>query len=895
MSGRLTRLIKGPATTPGLSLLLVVVIAGLSYLGVAAPEVLSNGRTATILRAVDELSVASSWPASTIPGLPAPATTSDADAGVWGGALAAAERKRQDQPEPLRDLLGTPRITVGLDPLATFDIDPDRTEPVPLNRVGLVSDPGLAQRSELKQGRAPKATDPADGIEIALTGAVAEKLAWPLGSVRIWDGIPLTLTGIIAPTDVDRDDWAFVHGSTEPVIEVDGGGNRILVASAFMHVDEAAALVDRISDIKVTSWMPFDTADIADATAEKTAEQLRLLAADPAPIPMLDSPFFNTGLQYRSSLSQAIDAGIGRADAMTPVVTVAAVGPIVVALVVLALLSRLIAVRRVESTRVLRARGASLMRLVTLLGGEGILLGLLGAAIGAAAAAVVPGLIDSWALLIPGLLAAVPAVTLPWGALTEAERTGRADLGETGRAGSTRLVLEILVLVVTAVLALLVLTRGGTGGADPLLLALFVLLGVSGSILTLRLLPMLLRFAERRGRRRASLASLLGPARARRDTVVRTAPVLGMVIGLGVAVFAVGFSATVSDGIVRAAAVGVGADVRVDAPYILPAGLDRVSALDGVSSAAARGGGSTMTISAEGRSAQVRVYTVDRNAFVDAQRDTPAAIPLPPSLTEPADETVPVVVSQKVLGLLGARDADDLQLDVAGAPVRVVGTSPSSIPFGTAEQWVIVDESNASALGVRDITLQQLYLALSPDADPSAVGEAAVAALGGGASAVTPAQVAATRAADPAFQVVRDVLLAASAIVATLLALGVLATLLLGAPSRSRMLAILRTLGHAPRGAGGLVMWEIAPALLLSLPFGTGVGIALAHLVIPQLDLRGFVGGTTQPPVVLGGVWLLIAVAGFALLAAVAVIVAVLLASRLGMVKAIRTGDERGA
>jgi putative ABC transport system permease protein len=107
------------------------------------------------------------------------------------------------------------------------------------------------------------------------------------------------------------------------------------------------------------------------------------------------------------------------------------------------------------------------------------------------------------------------------------------------------------------------------------------------------------------------------------------------------------------------------------------------------------------------------------------------------------------------------------------------------------------------------------------------------------------------------------------------------------------MLAILRTLGHAPRGAGGLVMWEVAPALLLSLPFGTGVGIAMAGLVIPQLDLRAFVGGAVQPPVVLGGVWLLIAVAAFALVAAVAILVAVLLASRLGMASAIRA-DERG-
>jgi putative ABC transport system permease protein len=894
MSGRLTRMLGGPATTPALSLLVVVVIAALSYLGVAAPQLLSGGRTATIHRAVDALSEATSWPAVTEPGLPASTMTSDADAGVWGGALATLERKRQEQPEPLRSLLGTPRIVMTLDPVASIDEDPHRVTAVPLNKVGLVSDPGLLHRSELLEGSLPRLTDPAAGIEIALTQDVAEQLKWPLRSERRWGGARLILTGILAPTDVDHGDWSFVPGSTAPVIEVDGSGNRILVAAAFMHADQAAKLADHVADFKVTSWMPIDTAGIDDATAEKSAEQLRLLAADPVVLPMLDSPFFNMGLQYRSLLSQAIDEGVGRADAMAPVVTVAAVGPVVVALVVLALLSRLIAVRRVEATRVLRARGASVARLVAMLGGEGAVLGVLGAAIGAGAAAAVPGCLGAWALVIPAVLAVVPAVAVPWGALTEAERSGRADLGEKiGKAGSGRLLLEILVLVVTAVLAVIVLTRGEAGGVDPLLLALLVLLGITGSILTLGLLPVLLHRAERRGARRASLSALLGPARARRDTVVRTAPVLGLVIGLGVAVFAVGFSATVSDGIVRAAAVGVGADLRVDSPYIRTAGAQQAASIDGVTAAAGRGGGSTMSISAGSRSAQVRVYTVDRDAFVAVQRGAPGAIPLPAALTGPADAAVPVVVSQTVLDLLGAQVSGDEQVTLARRPVRIVGSAAPQIPFGTAEQWLIVDDANADALGVRDITLQQLYFALSPDADPAVVGKAAAAAVGGDVTIQIPAQVAATRAADPSFEVVRDTLLMASGIVAVLLAFGVLATLMLGAPSRSRMLAILRTLGHAPRGAGGLVMWEVAPALLLSLPFGTGVGIAMAGLVIPQLDLRAFVGGAVQPPVVLGGVWLLIAVAAFALVAAVAILVAVLLASRLGMASAIRA-DERG-
>ncbi|WP_417556559.1 hypothetical protein [Microbacterium sp.] len=107
------------------------------------------------------------------------------------------------------------------------------------------------------------------------------------------------------------------------------------------------------------------------------------------------------------------------------------------------------------------------------------------------------------------------------------------------------------------------------------------------------------------------------------------------------------------------------------------------------------------------------------------------------------------------------------------------------------------------------------------------------------------------------------------------------------------MLAILRTLGSARRTAGRLVTWEVAPALLLALPFGVGAGVATAMLVIPQLDLRGFVGGSAQPPVSLGGLWTLAAVVGFALVAAFSVAVAAGLASRLDSADAIRAGDER--
>ena len=432
---RIRMLMRSASTTPLLSLLLVVVIAALSWAGIAAPGMLEAGRTATLQRAVSSVPALTRWPSATVPGMPAFGGT-DADAGVWRTALTALDRSRQEQPEPLRALLGAPRLSMMIDPVPTTDDDPDRVGPVPFNKVGLASDPGFLSRSQLVEGRLPKRTDPADGVEIALTNRIAAQLDWKVGTERQWEDLTLTLTGTVEPSGRDAGDWTFINGSLTPLIEVDGGGNRILVVAGFMHVDEITALTDRISDIKTSAWMPFEGTALDATTAAKAAAQLRRLAADPARIPMHDSPFYNSGLQFRSSLPQSIDAGVARADAMTPVVTVAAVGPTVVALVVLALVSRLIAVRRVTAAGVLRARGASLGRLVALLGGEGAFLGVLGAALGAVVAAIRPGWASGAVAVIPVVLAAVPIVVLPWSVLTEAERRGRHDLAIESARGA---------------------------------------------------------------------------------------------------------------------------------------------------------------------------------------------------------------------------------------------------------------------------------------------------------------------------------------------------------------------------------------------------------------------------------------------------------------------------
>jgi hypothetical protein len=98
MSARGPVLMRGALTTPALSVFLIVVIAALSFLGVAAPAMLADGRSATVQRAVASLPQLSRWPSATTPGLPGLDAPNDPDTGIWRSALSALQQKRQEAP-----------------------------------------------------------------------------------------------------------------------------------------------------------------------------------------------------------------------------------------------------------------------------------------------------------------------------------------------------------------------------------------------------------------------------------------------------------------------------------------------------------------------------------------------------------------------------------------------------------------------------------------------------------------------------------------------------------------------------------------------------------------------------------------------------------------------------
>ena len=120
-------------------------------------------------------------------------------------------------------------------------------------------------------------------------------------------------------------------------------------------------------------------------------------------------------------------------------------------------------------------------------------------------------------------------------------------------------------------------------------------------------------------------------------------------------------------------------------------------------------------------------------------------------------------------------------------------------------------------------------------------------------------------------------------------AVGLLA--LIAARSRSRDLALVRTMGASPRDALVLAAVELTPLVVIALALGIGLGIAIPYLIAPGLDLAFFTGTGTTSIVI---PWLVSAAfaAGLLVLVAATVLVVGARARRAGLDRVLRIGER---
>ncbi|GAA4723749.1 putative ABC transport system permease protein [Promicromonospora umidemergens] len=833
----------------------------------------------------------------------------------WAPFLANLDTVRTETEDPLRSVMGAPHFHV-------TSAEPAYTEPVPSSqlaeaKVFLRSATDLAENSELLEGRWPGAT-PAPAFEVAVSRAVAETYGWELGGrydnlggsgiIALAERYPaLVVTGIFEAGDPDTDYW--LHHSLAARASVITDPNRGLLGTASVYISPAMITPVTLGIGQTRVWYPVDTdgvtaADVPLLLAQangQSAQTFRVPAGPDDPVPM--------ELRPSTRLSEILERLLAQRTGVDAIVAVLAVGPLGATVAVLALGARLVVDRRRSALALLRARGASGTQLRLLMGGEGLVVGLGSAVAGFAAGLALsaglgldaPVTVSQVAFALAAGLA--PATALALATSPAGLRTARADLAPRSRS-RVRWVLEVLVVASAALATWLLLSRGvvaGSGagtGVDPLVAAAPLLISLALTLLAVRAYPWLALALERALAPRLDLVPFLGAARATRDPAGGPVPAVALVLAVAVAATSAVLYSTVSGGVVREAWRATGSDLRISGPIIDEPVAEQLAAIEGVEAVTAVADVGDAVLQGTASSPRTEVYSVDAAALALVQEDVTGAAPetLRELVRAPAggaDDALPVILTESAAGPGVAAGSTGITLATqeGEVPVRVVDVV-DTLPGLPAGRALVLADTELLTASTGETSFARLSLVgLADDADRAAV-TTEISQVLPSALVEDPDQEAATMLAAPVSGGLVIAFVLAVLLAGLLCAAAVVMTLMLAAPARARLLAVLQTLGLSPRQGRGLVGWEIGPWAVVALVVGAVLGVAVPSLVLAAVDVTALTGGVTQPapeydPLLLGA-----AAAGFVAVVLAAVGVAAALSRRGEVAAQLRMGSN---
>lgn len=797
---------------------------------------------------------------------PPPALGVEAEraAAVREAALGAVHRKvLAGLPEPVRaDAFQSSYGIRTTEPIAAgekwlprpYGLDPKLTYATPS---------ALPAHATLRDGAWPtvhgEVTTTATEVEAAVTEETAKALGLKVGSTiavptRGEEPLTVRITGIVAPKLPGAAYWSFERLLRTPALVPTSGKGPPLyywIAALLLPPDAAPALLSttgapepywRIApDASRLTALEVDRLRSRVASLESGPEQLKLRAlAGPA-----------------ATLTTDLDVVLTRYDALrsaiSPVVTVAAVGIGAVAAVVLLMTGGLFAARRHSELALLRSRGGSLRGIGGRLLAETAVTAVPAAALGLLLAVAAVGPARLWPAVVGAAAVAVPVcVALPLGTTLLHRRPrlhGARDDMMTARPSRRRTVAELTVLVL-AVGAVAALRRRGTaagGGTDFLVSAAPVLVGLIAALVLARLYPLPLRLASRTVARLRGAVGFLALARAGRASVSGAPALLALLVALTTAAFGGSVLAGVANARDDAAVRATGADARISgegdampmpdrlvrdvrkaggvrdvAPVQIEYGVPLPSDEPGVEDAK----GTTLvgvdpgTYAKLARATGIGPFPADR---LKAGGAAPRKGTLPSK-----DRVLPVLASPAVAERLGERPRD-IRSQAGDFKVRVVGTVTRTPAVDTAG-FLLVDAAS--------LTHRQTTTLLVTGASPDAKALRAAAHRAGSTFAVQLRSEERAAFADTPMQSgAEGIYAAAIAAGAGYALLAVLLSLLQTAPERTALLARLRTMGLTLRQGRRLLGLEAMPQALLAAVGGLLVGWSTIVLLAPGVDL----------------------------------------------------------
>lgn len=395
-------------------------------------------------------------------------------------------------------------------------------------------------------------------------------------------------------------------------------------------------------------------------------------------------------------------------------------------------------------------------------------------------------------------------------------------------------------------------------------------------------MPVPLRALTRRLHTRTGLAPFVGVARAVRDSAGGLLPIVVVVLGVSVATLSTMLASTIDQGAQESAWNDAGAQIRISGPSITDDVVEDLSAVPGVA-AVARVAQTRTEFESEGRQTPVTVYVVD-DSLQAVQESAPLVTPLPGALYSGGD-SMPLMAGGSLEAAGSALLPNDTSAQIVGSIDRLPGVrTDSQFLVTTRSAWEASD---------RDVPTGNVALvAINEGADPAAV-RAAV-------SGVLPNSLVDTPQADlqvlleaPATSGLTIVLIAASALTTALTAVAIVLGQALGARSRVRLLAILRTMGASRSQVRSLASWEAAPGIVAAFLTGGLLGACIPWLLLQALDLRTLTGGAWQPGLAVNPLWLALVVLWVLASLAIAVALSTAVAARTDLAQHLRLGEER--
>lgn len=862
---------------------LAVVVGVTAALVLVWPRWLDRTTTAELRRDLGGTSVPLVDPVAVTPRLPLWGDTDlppdELHDALWAATLDPLRAHRDDLAEPLRSLLGEPQaLQIHREVTILDETVPDR----PAMYLQPTVSSAFVDHAVFVDGQAPTArrltadelnalwqeggdrSDPLR-LEIALSVDAAEELRWAVGDTRpVFASLPratpveAVLTGIFTADDAASGFWQHSSLLLNPTVVDNPNVGIVVTARAVVAPGQGAQLAQWLADShSARIWFPLDVDRVSAANATTVAAQLE---TDLTTVPQEWGP----GYQVATEAPRIIDGVLGRRTATEAVLGLAVAAPAGVLLALLALAAQVIVAPRQGALTLVRERGAAPRQTRWLLGVEAAVVTVPAAALGAAVAVVaLPAHMSPAWWAAPAAIAAAPVVSLLGGS-----RTPRPRL---------RLVAEIALIVLAGAGTAVLRQRGVTAaGADPLGVATPLLLALVVAVVCARLLPALLHPVAARLAARSDLVAPLGAALAarRRPSVVAAMATLA---GTAVAVLGVLATVTLTQARSEAALRDVGADVRI-ASYLDEATIAALRDLPEVTALASVATSGTVSIVGENvATGFATVYAADAE-LTAVQARVPGAV------------AVPSAGGAVVADRLGARVGDELTLHPGATVTATVTDLAPRIPGITySGGWVLIDRQVLLDLD-RPARPTTTLLALTPDAGD--VTERVRAVVGPVPTVTTWTARVAELDGAPTARALSTGLVAVALVGLGSAAAAVALGLARREGERTRIVAVLRTMGLPPRAELRLVLWEVVPLLALSLLAGVGLGFGLAALLLGSTDLRPFTGGDAQPELVVHAGGLAAALGGVVLVAGTAVVVSAWAAARRSAAVVLRAGEE---